>query len=88
MQPGIERSNCEIRMKGIGRRDYHCIEAARQQSVDVGVHLLQAVAFAQRSPHRRRSIGKHDELEPLPLLPQIERVLGLSHQASADQSNP
>ena len=41
MQAGFERRDREIGMEGIGRRDHHGVEIARQQALDVGMHVLQ-----------------------------------------------
>ena len=87
MQPGFERRNGEIGVKGIGRRDDHRIQTATEQALDVRMDMLETVTIAQRLAHRGRRIRERDEREPLAFLPQIEGMLGLAHQASADQSN-
>ena len=51
------------------------------------MHVLQPVTLPQRLAHRSRGVRQGDELEPLALLPQVERMLRLAHQAGADHTN-
>src|SRR5262249_31938119 len=87
MQAAVKRRLREVWMEGVRRRDDDGIEAERQQAADVGMYVLEAVALAQRLAHRRGSVRQRNELEPLALLPQIERMLRLPHQAGADQAD-
>ena len=88
VQAGSEPGQRDVAVEGVGGRADQRVQPQREQRLDRVVQLGDAVALAERGADGRGGVGECDELEALALLPEVERVLGLTDQARSHEPDP